>query len=106
MPLLGRFTVSRGVLPTTQFAYRKVLSLVMMFCARLALYREHWTPIQEDRIVQIDISAVFDRVNPQGIPFQFFPVGILSSVLSVLTQFLSSLFHYIVVANCRSKLVN
>ena len=61
---------------------------------------------QEARIVQIDFSAVFDRVNHQAIIYKICSVGVGGSVLSVLTQFLSNRSHYVVVDGCRSKLVN
>ena len=63
-----------GVLRTIQFAYRKGLCV-------------SW---QEARIVQIDFSAAFDRVNRQGILDKLCSVGIGGSVLSILTQFLSN----------------
>ena len=61
---------------------------------------------QEARIVQIDFSAAFDRVNHQGILYKLSSVGIGGSVLSVLTQFLSNQPQYVLVDRCRSKLVN
>ena len=61
---------------------------------------------QEDKIVQIDFSAAFDRVNHQGILYKLSSVGIGGSVLSVLTQFLSNRSQYILVDGYRSKLVN
>ena len=61
---------------------------------------------QEARIVQIDFSAAFDRVNHQGILYKLCSVGVGGSVLSVLTQFLSNRSQYVVVDGCRSKLVN
>ena len=45
---------------------------------------------QEARIVQIDYSAAFDRVNHLGIHYELCSVGIGGSVLSALTQFLSN----------------
>ena len=45
---------------------------------------------KEARIVQIDFSAGFDRVNHQGILYKLSSVGIGRSVLYVLTQFLSN----------------
>ena len=56
---------------------------------------------QKARIVQIDFSASFGRVNHQGILYRLSSVGIGGSVLSVLTQFLSidhSLFWWMDVA--------
>ena len=44
----------------------------------------------EARIVQIDYSAAFYRVNHQGILLKLCSVGVGGSVLSVLTQFLSN----------------
>ena len=61
---------------------------------------------QEARIVQIDISAAFDRVNHQGILYRLSSVGIGGSVLSVLTQFLSNRSQFVLMDGCRSKLVN
>ena len=40
--------------------------------------------------MQIDFSAVFDRVNHQAIHNKLFSVDIGGSVLSTLTQFLSN----------------
>ena len=61
---------------------------------------------QEARIVQIDFSAAFDRVNHQGILSKLCSVGVGGSVISVLTQFLSNRSQYVVVDGCRSKLIN
>ena len=61
---------------------------------------------QEARIMQIDFSAAFDRVNHQGILYKLSSVGIGGSVLSVLTQFSSNRSQYVLVDGCRSKLVN
>ena len=47
---------------------------------------------KEARIVQIDVSAAFDRVNHQGILYKLCSVGIGGSVLSILTQFHSTLW--------------
>ena len=61
---------------------------------------------QEARIVQIDFSAVFDRVTHQGILYKLCSVGIGGSVLSILTQFLSNRSQHVMVDGCKSKLVN
>ena len=95
-----------GVLPATQFAYRKGLGtcdalLCMSHTLQSALERG-----QEARIVQIDFSAAFDRVNHQGILYKLSSVGIGGSVLSVLMQYLSNRSQYVLVDGCCSKLVN
>ena len=57
---------------------------------------------QEARIVQIDFSTAFDRVNHQGILYNLCSVGIGGSVLSILTQFLSNRPQHVMVDGCRS----
>ena len=60
---------------------------------------------QEARIVQIDFSAAFDRVNHLGILYKLCSAGIGGSVLSILIQFLSNRSQHVVADGCRSKLV-
>ena len=61
---------------------------------------------QEARVVQIDFSTAFDRVNHLSILYNLCSVGIGGSVLSILTQFLSNRSQQVMVDGCRSKLVN
>ena len=80
---LGRFMECRGVLPTTQFAYRKGLGTCdALLCVAHTLQSalKLW---QEARLVQIDFSAAFDRVNHQGILFKLCSVGVEGSGRSV-----------------------
>ena len=63
---LGRFMERRGVLPTTKFPYRKGLGTCdALLCVAYTL-QNALEMGQEARIVQIDFSAAFDRVNHQG----------------------------------------
>ena len=95
-----------GVLPTTQFAYRKGLGTCdALLCVSYPL-QSALKSGQVARIVQIDISAAFDRVNRLGILYKLFSVGIGGSVMSILTQFLSNRSQQVMVGGCRSKLVN
>ena len=105
---LGCFMECRGVLPTTQFAYRKRLDTcdALLCVAHTHTLQSALEMGQEARIVQIDFSAAFDRVNHQGILFKLCSVRVGGSVQSVLTQFLSNWSQYVVVNGCRSKLVN
>ena len=77
-----------GVLPTTQFAYRKGLGTRDALLCESHTLKSAWESGQEARIVQIDFSAAFDRVNHQGILYKLCSVGIRGSVLSIFTQFL------------------
>ena len=91
---LGRFMEGRVVLPTTQFAYRKGLGTCdALLCVAYTL-QNALEMGQEARIVQIDFSAAFDRVNHQGILFKLCSVGVGGSVLSVLTQFYYYYYYY------------
>ena len=56
--------------------------------------------------MEIDFSETFDRVNHLGILYKLCSVGIGSSVLSILTQFLSNRSQHVMVDGCRSKLDN
>ena len=56
--------------------------------------------------MQIDFSSAFDRVNLLGIICKHCSVGIVSSVLSILTQFLSNRSQQVMMDGFRMKLVN
>ena len=103
---LGRFMERSGVLPTTQFAYRKGLGTCdALLCVSHTL-QSALESGQEARIVQIYFGAAFDRVNHLGILYKLCSVGIGGSVLSILTQFLSNRPQQVMVDGCRSKLFN
>ena len=87
---LGRFMECNGVLPTTQFAYRKGLGTCDALLSVTHTLQSALESGQEARIVQIDFSAAFDRVNDHGILYRLCSLSIGGSVLSMLTQFLSN----------------
>ena len=95
-----------GVLPTTQFAYRQGLGTCDAFLCLSHTLQSELESGQEARIVQIEFSIAFDRVNHQGILYKLCSVGIGGCVLSILTQFLSDRSQHVMVDGCRSKLVN
>ena len=97
---LGRFMELSGVLPTTQFTYRKGLGTCdEVLCVSHTL-QSVLESGQEARSVQIDFSAAFDRVNHLGILYKLCSVGIGGSVLSILTQFLSNRSQQVMVDGC------
>ena len=77
-----------GVLPTTQFAYRKGLGTCDALLCMSHTLQSALESGQEASIVQIDFSAAVVRVNHMGILCKLCSVGIGGSVLSILTQFL------------------
>ena len=95
-----------GVLPTTQFAYQKGLGTCDALLRLSHTLQSSLESEQEARIVQIDFSAAFDRVNHQGIIYKLCYIGIGGSVFSILTQFLSNRLQHVMVDGCLSKLVN
>ena len=73
------------MLPNTKFAYRKCLSTrYALLCVSHTL-QSALDSGQEVRIVQIDFSVAFDRVNHQGILYRLCYGGIGGSVLSTPT---------------------
>ena len=84
-----QFIELTGVLPTTQFAYKKCLGTCDALLCMPQTLQSALDNGQEARIVHIDFSAAFHRVNHQGILYKLCSVGIGGSVLSILTQFLS-----------------
>ena len=83
---LGQFMECSGVLPTTQFAYWKSLGTCDVLMCTSHTLQSALERGQEARIVQIDFSAAFDRINHQGILYRLCSVGIGGSVLSTLTD--------------------
>ena len=72
-----------GVLPTTQFAYPKGLGTCDTLLHVSHTLQSALVSGQEARIVQIDFSAAFDRINHQRILYKLCSVGIGGSVLSI-----------------------
>ena len=73
---LGQFMERNGVLPTTQFAYRKGLGTCDALLCMSHTLQSALESGQQARIVQIDFSGTFDRVNHQVILYKLCSVGI------------------------------
>ena len=74
-----------ALLPTTQFAYRKGLGTCDALLCVTHTLQSALESGQEARIVQIDFSVAFDRINHLVILYKLCSVGIGGSVLSILT---------------------
>ena len=94
------------MLSTTQFAYRKSLGTCDAFLCQSHTLQSALESGKEARMVQIEYRAAFDRVNHLGILYKLYPVSIVGSVLSILTQFLSNRLQHVMVDSYQSKLVN
>ena len=97
---LGRFMERSGVLPTTEFAYRKGLGTCDALLCMFHTLQSALESGQEARIVQIDFRAAFDRVNHLGILYKLCSVGSGGSILPILTQFLSNRSKQVMVDGC------
>ena len=64
---LGQFMECSGVLPTTLFAYQKGLGTCDALLGMSHTLKGELGSGQGARIIQIDFSAAFNRVNHQGI---------------------------------------
>ena len=91
--------------PYGQFAYWKGLSTCDALLCMSHTLQSALESGRETRIVQIDFSAAFDRVNHLGILYKLCSVGIGGSVLSISTKFLSNRSQQVMVDGCQSKLV-
>ena len=100
---LLRFIERSVVLPTTRFANRKGLGTCDALVRVRYTVQSALESGQEARIVQIDYSAAFDRINRLGILYKLCSVGIGGSVLSILKQFLSNRPQHVMVDGCRKK---
>ena len=103
---LGRFMERSGVPPTKQFAFQKGLGTCDALLCMTHTLQSALESRQEARFVQIDFRAAFDRVNHQRILYKLCSVGIVDSVLSIITLFLSDRSQHVMGDGCRSKLVN
>ena len=102
---IGRYMESSGVFPATQFAYRKGLgSCDALLCVSHKL-QSALDRGMETRLVQIDFSAAFDRVDHRGIIHKLRLIGVDGPILSVLTQFLLGRSQCVVVDGVRSHVV-
>ena len=103
---LGPFMECSGVLKTTQFAYWKGLGTCDALMCVSITQQSAFESGEEARIVQIDFSTAFDRVNHQGILYKLCSVGIGGSLLSILAQFLTNRSQHVMADGCRNKLIN
>ena len=94
---LEQFMERNGMLPTTQFAYRKGLgNCDALLCVSLTL----------QSALEGGHFAAFDMVNHQGVLYSLYSVCIGGSVLSILTQFRSNRSQHFMVDGYRNKLVD
>ena len=87
---LSKYLESSGLVSSQQFAYRKGLGTCDALLTVNDICQKALDAGQEVRLVQIDFSAAFDRVNHAGITYKLQEVGIGGSVLKILQEYLSN----------------
>ena len=97
---------TQGRLPTTQFSYREGLGTFDAFLCVTHTLQSTLESAHQARILQINFSAVFDRVNHQRILYKFCSPGIGCSALSIMTQLLSNRAQHVMADGYRSNQVN
>ena len=103
---LCKLAEDSGLLPDLQFGFRKRLGtcdalLTITHKLQTALDYGH-----EARMVGLDFSAAFDRVNHEALIFKLQHLGVGGSFLSILSQFLSGRTQKVVVDGQFSELKN
>ena len=94
---LSRFCESNSLFPTQQFSYRKNYGCVD---ALLSVTHEIQSALDsggECRVIQLDFSAAFDRVNHRALIHRLQCLGIGGSFLNVCREFLSDRRQTVVV---------
>ena len=99
---LTNYLERRNWFPPTQFAYRKGLGTCDALLSISHLIQSALDAGSEARVVQIDFSAAFDRVNHAGLIFKLKDIGIGGSFLSIISEFLCSRTQRVCVEGCFS----
>jgi len=86
---LGRFFETAGVMPDNQYGFRKGLGTTDALLHVSHVLQSALDHGCEAKLVQIDFSAAFDRVNHEGLLFKLRSVGVGGSFFSVIQQFLT-----------------
>ena len=86
---LSRYLESSGVLPDSQYGFRKGLGTTDALLHASHVLQSALDHGHEAKIVQINFSAAFDRVNHKGLLFKLKSVGIGGSIFSVIHEFLT-----------------
>ena len=86
---LDSYLRSNRAIPDRQYAYRKGVSTCDALLEVSHTLQEALDAGKEGRLVQIDFSGAFDKVNHAGLLFKLAAVGVGGSVLSIIRNFLS-----------------
>ena len=94
---LSAFAERNGLLPNLQFGFRKGLGTCDALLTITNLVQKALDSGCEVRMIGLDFSAAFDRVNHQALIFKLKHLGIGGPFLSILTEFLTDRLQRVVV---------
>ena len=103
---LGKLAEDSGLLPDLQFGFRKGLGTCDALLTITHKLQRALDCGYEARLVGLDFSAAFDRVNHEALIFKLQQFGVGGSILSILSQFLSGRTQKVVVDGQFSELKN
>ena len=99
---LKSFMESEGILPRTQFGYRRGLGTADALPTMNTDVQDALNNGMEVRAVALDFSAAFDKVNHRGILYNLQNIGVGGKFLSLLKSFLTGRRQFVSVNGCRS----
>ena len=99
---LNSFIETEGILPSTQFGYRKNLGTTDALLTFSHDIQAALRDGMEVRAVAIDFSAAFDKVNHRGIVHNLQNIGVGGRFLDLCRSFLSSRRQFVSVDGCAS----
>ena len=96
---LNNFTVKRNLFPHLGYSLVsvKILVIVMPFLTITNFVQKALDCCCEVRMVGLDFSAAFDRVNHIALVFKLRQLGVGGPFLSIVTEFLSNKLQRVVV---------
>ena len=94
---LSRYCESEGLFPASQFSYRKGYGCVDALLSVSHVIQQALDCGSECKVVQLDFSAAFDRVNHAGLVYRLQCLGVGGSFLGTCREFLAERSQFVVV---------
>ena len=94
---LNNFSEKKNLFPNLQFGFRKGLGTCDALLTITNFVQKALDCGSEVRMVGLDFSAAFDRVNHKALIFKLRQLGVGGPFLSILTEFLSNRLQRVVV---------
>ena len=102
---LSKYLETSGLISSQQFAYRKGLGTCDALLTVNEICQKALDAGHEVRLIAIDFSAAFDRVNHAGIIFKLQEVGIGGTMLDILREYLTNRSQTVVIDGQPSRRV-